>query len=235
VTCWKNMPGWRGKRLIIPTPFPLAWELRTGMQSIRAPGSLAYPSISATIPDVCGASSVYCVRRARDEIGARLINSLRQAKPTAGDNSTNSPELDRTQKQQAVPAQPSLPPDSKGIEFTPRGEEILQVERRDTQSVGSPDDKGNLAIQGADGKLKRAVTLDAARRFGGVSRRAIDDAANKGSLKTEGKRQQRRVLVDSLLQYFLRKNKAKQREAIGSSAKRRALRNPDATTMPCFD
>jgi len=80
--------------------------------------------------------------------------------------------------------------------------------------------RGNLAIlQGADEKLKRAVTLDVARRFGGVSRRAIDDAANKGSLKTEGKRQQRRVLVDSLLQYFLWKNNAKQREAMGSNGK----------------
>jgi hypothetical protein len=68
--------------------------------------------------------------------------------------------------------------------------------------AGSPD-KHNLAIlQGTDGKRRRAVTLDIARRFGGVSRRAIDAAAHKGLLKTEGKRQQRRVLVDSLLQYF---------------------------------
>lgn len=67
---------------------------------------------------------------------------------------------------------------------------------------GAPD-KGNLAILcGTDGKLKRAVTLDVARRFGGVSRRAIQDAARKNTLKTEGKHHQRRVLVDSLLAYF---------------------------------
>jgi hypothetical protein len=64
-------------------------------------------------------------------------------------------------------------------------------------------DKGNLGILLAtDGKLKRAVTLDVASRFGGVTRRAIEDAARKGWLKTEGRRQQRRVLVDSLLEYF---------------------------------
>jgi len=63
-------------------------------------------------------------------------------------------------------------------------------------------EKGDLGLLQADGKRKRAVTLDTARRFGGVSRRAIDDAVARGSLKTEGKRQQRRVLVDSLLKYF---------------------------------
>jgi len=63
-------------------------------------------------------------------------------------------------------------------------------------------DKGNLEILRTDGQLRRAVTLDVARRFGGVTRRAIEDAARKGTLKTEGKRQQRRVLVESLLKYF---------------------------------
>jgi hypothetical protein len=69
------------------------------------------------------------------------------------------------------------------------------------ERVGKPD-KHNLEILRANGQLKRTVTLDVARRFGGVSRRAIDQAARKGLLKTEGKGQQRRVLVDSLLKYF---------------------------------
>jgi hypothetical protein len=64
-------------------------------------------------------------------------------------------------------------------------------------------DKGNLQIlRGADGELKRAVTLDIARRFGGVTKRAIHHATHHGKLLTEGKGQQRRVLVDSLLKYF---------------------------------
>ena len=64
-------------------------------------------------------------------------------------------------------------------------------------------DKGNLALlRGTDGQLKRAVTLDVARRFGGVTRRAINDAARNGKLVTEGTRLQRKVLVDSLLRYF---------------------------------
>jgi hypothetical protein len=71
-------------------------------------------------------------------------------------------------------------------------------------------DKGNLNIlRGPGGELKRAVTLEIARRFGGVTRRAIHDAAMKGSLTTEGKRQQRRVLVASLLEYFPPENNAK--------------------------
>lgn len=79
--------------------------------------------------------------------------------------------------------------------------------RRSAQSLaplagmGKPD-KRNLDILCTDGKLKRAVTLDVARRFGGVSRRAIDEAAHKGLIKTEGRRQQRRVLVESLVKYF---------------------------------
>lgn len=69
--------------------------------------------------------------------------------------------------------------------------------------IEAPSEKGNFAIlQGPDGNLKRAVTLEIARRFGGVSRRAIDAAAKKGSLRTEGRRQQRRVLVASLIEYF---------------------------------
>jgi hypothetical protein len=67
----------------------------------------------------------------------------------------------------------------------------------------SKPDKGNLDIlRGMGGKLKRAINLDSAGRFGGVSRRAIERAAHKGSLETEGKGQHRRVLVDSLLKYF---------------------------------
>ena len=69
-------------------------------------------------------------------------------------------------------------------------------------SVSKPD-KGNLEIlRGLGGELKRAVNLDVARRFGGVTRRAIEDAAHKGWLETEGKRQNRRVLVQSLVKYF---------------------------------
>jgi hypothetical protein len=64
-------------------------------------------------------------------------------------------------------------------------------------------DKGNLdLLRGTGGQLKRAVTLDVAARFGGVSKRAIEVAAKKCKLSTEGTRQQRRALVDSLLKYF---------------------------------
>src|SRR5205823_1114243 len=70
-------------------------------------------------------------------------------------------------------------------------------------AAARPPDKGNVRIlRGVDGKLKSAVTLDVARRFGGVSRRAIEKAVKKESLQAEGDRQNRRILVPSLLKYF---------------------------------
>jgi hypothetical protein len=69
--------------------------------------------------------------------------------------------------------------------------------------LGPTTDKGSLEIlQAADGKRKTAVTLEVARRFGGVTKRAIHAAVANGKLATLGKRQQRKVLVDSLLKYF---------------------------------
>ena len=69
-------------------------------------------------------------------------------------------------------------------------------------AVDNPD-KGNLALlRGTDGGLKGAVNLAVAARFGGVSRHAIELAAKRGELATQGKRQRRRVLVPSLLDYF---------------------------------
>jgi hypothetical protein len=63
-------------------------------------------------------------------------------------------------------------------------------------------DKRNLNILRAGGKLNRVVTLDVARRYGGVSKRAIEKAATKGAIETEGKGPNRRILVVSLLKYF---------------------------------
>ena len=68
--------------------------------------------------------------------------------------------------------------------------------------------KGNLGLLREDGKLKRAVTLDTAARFGGVGRRAIEKALRKGPLEAEGEGQNRRVIVESLLQYFPPENTA---------------------------
>jgi hypothetical protein len=63
--------------------------------------------------------------------------------------------------------------------------------------------KRNVQIlRGLDGTPKKAVTVDVACRFGGVSRRAIEKAVKKGALQAEGDPQNRRVLVDSLLKYF---------------------------------
>jgi hypothetical protein len=63
--------------------------------------------------------------------------------------------------------------------------------------------KGNWTLlQAANGKLKRSVTFDVASQFGGVSKRAIEKAAKKGSLEAEGERPNRRILVESLLKYF---------------------------------
>lgn len=96
----------------------------------------------------------------------------------------------------------SPPRTIEDIELAQQDYEILRPEQRDISSVG-PLDTGNLAIlRGIDGKLKDAVTLDTARRFGGVSRRAIEKTARKGSLHVDGERLNRRVSVQSLLKYF---------------------------------
>jgi hypothetical protein len=90
--------------------------------------------------------------------------------------------------------------------ITPAPRKILPTkpaaQERVVPTSNSKTDKGNREILTTDGQLKRAVTLDVARRFGGVSARAIQDAARNGKLVTEGTRLQRRVLVESLLRYF---------------------------------
>jgi hypothetical protein len=72
---------------------------------------------------------------------------------------------------------------------------------RDVAATAKPD-KGNVRLLQAGGEYKRAVSLDVACRYGGVTRRAIEDAAKRGSLQTKGKRTHRKVLVVSLLEYF---------------------------------
>ena len=63
-------------------------------------------------------------------------------------------------------------------------------------------DKRNLTLlEGVDGR-KRAVPIETAARFGGVTRRAIERAIKKGKLDAEGSGVNRRVLVESLLKYF---------------------------------
>ena len=57
------------------------------------------------------------------------------------------------------------------------------------------------ALLRTGGKLKAAVSLQTAAKFSGVSKRAIEQAASKGRLKTKGKGTQRKVTVESLLEY----------------------------------
>jgi hypothetical protein len=64
-------------------------------------------------------------------------------------------------------------------------------------------DKGNVEmLRDSDGKLKRVVNLLDASRYGRVTRRAIEKAAKKGSLESEGQGPNRRIVVASLLKYF---------------------------------
>jgi hypothetical protein len=84
----------------------------------------------------------------------------------------------------------------------PPGKEPDPAAADDHSSAAKPDRRNLEILQATDGKRKTAVTLDVARRFGGVSRRAIQAAIRNDSLKASGKRLQRRVLVESLLEYF---------------------------------
>jgi hypothetical protein len=103
---------------------------------------------------------------------------------------------------------------SRGPTGVPRGpgpaegRTIVEEEVPQAASGGLIADVGKLEkgdmglLMDTNNDLKRAVTLDVARRFGGVSLRAIQDAAKNDKLLTEGTRLNRRVLVESLLKYF---------------------------------
>ena len=77
-----------------------------------------------------------------------------------------------------------------------------------TLAKGTPD-KGNLDIlRGTDGKPKRVVTVADACRYGGVGQRAIQKACKKGSLESEGEGPNRRIIVQSLINYYPPENNA---------------------------
>ncbi|MFN7994868.1 MAG: hypothetical protein U0Q18_14780 [Bryobacteraceae bacterium] len=66
-----------------------------------------------------------------------------------------------------------------------------------------PTDKRDLSLlRGPDGKLKRVVTVTEACRYGGVGQRAIQKACQKGSLRSESEGPNRRIVVQSILEYF---------------------------------
>jgi hypothetical protein len=73
-------------------------------------------------------------------------------------------------------------------------------QRLDRRKVSK--DKGNIALLRDGGTYKRSVMVKTASQFGGVGKRAIEKAAQKGTLETEGKGPNRRILVKSLLEYF---------------------------------
>jgi hypothetical protein len=83
------------------------------------------------------------------------------------------------------------------------------VQEGSTERRRPTSDKGNLnLLHGVDGKPKKAVTLDVASRFGGVTRRAIEKAIEKGSLAAVGTGPNRRIPVESILKYFPPENYA---------------------------
>jgi hypothetical protein len=75
--------------------------------------------------------------------------------------------------------------------------------RRALQPRPNRVDKGKVELLfDRDGRRKRAVSVQVAMRYGGVSLRQLYDIFKKGRIATEGKAQQRKVLVKSLLAYF---------------------------------
>ena len=111
---------------------------------------------------------------------------MNDPQPTAGPSTTKTAAFSEV-----------APPPSADIDRLP----AAQAPPTPTNTANA--EQGNLDIlHGTDGKLKRMVTLDVARRFGGVSRRAIEKAITKGALDAEGEHRNRRILVKSLLKYF---------------------------------
>jgi hypothetical protein len=143
-----------------------------------------------------GASLKAAPERAISRLGA---SSLRQADTGTAESAGADPP---SVVKEAVPdVQPSDQSNDLHV-ASPDSVPAAQIQlSQPTKTVKT--EKGNIAIlHGIDGELKRVVTLDVARRFGGVSLRAIQDAAKNGKLATEGERLHRRVLVASLLRYF---------------------------------
>ena len=62
------------------------------------------------------------------------------------------------------------------------------------------------------------VTLKHAEEYLGVTRRAIEKAANKGTLTAQGSHGKRRISVESLLKYLPPKQFANQRELVRTNA-----------------
>lgn len=163
--------------------------------------------LTAVVDDVCG------------PIYGQLLITLRHVVETIG--ATQSPEIESTRRvlwgtlteviggpftenlANRLTAQlegRSNYWEAKGMELLPITKESNEkgIDRR-TLSL----EKGTVdLLHGVDGKVKHAVTVDVARRFGGVGRRAIEKAIKKGALKAEGESQNRRILVESLLKYF---------------------------------
>ena len=99
-----------------------------------------------------------------------------------------------------------LPPDAREAVVLPNQGALRQDSKIRHDNAR---DKGKLdLLRNIDGKFKSVVTLYVVGKFGGVGRRAIEKAAHKGSLETEGEGPNRRVLVQSLLKYFPPENSA---------------------------
>ncbi len=150
------------------------------------------PAKNATLPDALELPTAEnLVPSAPDGVGEREERGASEAGPTPNAQGLG----DEAQVSQL------------GEQLTAYGSKLDSAEWSGLSSLGVPD-KGNLDILRKGGALKEFVTLETACRFGGVTRRAIEKAVVKGSLETVGKRQNRRISVESLLKYFPPENKA---------------------------
>jgi hypothetical protein len=142
------------------------------------------------------------------ESGSAPTDSIRAA-PSSGQYSQANPAEGSYAEAHHAPTADSV---RKAGGSQPRAKGQLQDRRAAAGSLelsaGDPDKGNGQILRGTDGKLKTAVTLDVARRFGGVSKRAIEKAVKKGSLQAEGKHQNRRISVSSLFKYFPPENNA---------------------------
>lgn len=136
---------------------------------------------SVEILDICGLSAEYCRKCEADEIVVGLQSSVART-------SVKEP-----------PAPKEQPATRSGV----AGSEKPGAHIDSTNRSSGGADKGNLKLlQGVTGKRKDLVTFNTAAKFGGVTKRAIEKAAAKGSLKAVGSSRNRRISVPSLLEYF---------------------------------
>jgi len=135
---------------------------------------------------------MHVVAQCKKEAANRVLQAMQMRKDRLADQEEKLPEESLA--------------DMKSSDQQPNG--VVPPEPAIPEVVAVPANRNLEILRGADGKLKRVVTVAEACRYGGVGQRAIQKACRKGSLESEGEGPNRRIIVQSLMNYYPPENNA---------------------------